>query len=243
MRKHIVVRLAYGAGAGSTAPFGGIVGMNHAQRLKQRIEDEIVSGELALGSRLDENQLAARFGVSRTPIREALLQLAVTGLVQTKPRRGAVVSTPEPHLLLAMFETMAEIEAACGRLAARRSAPEDAAALREALSGCRDAMTIEDAEAYYAENYVFHTVVYRASHNAFLADQALSLHRRLAPFRRLQLRVRQRLPQSLAEHEAIVDAILAGDAAGAAEALRNHVLVQGDRFTDLVAGLRAPDAA
>src|SRR6478609_6914178 len=75
--------------------------MSHAQRLRQRIEDEIVSGELALGSRLDEAQLAARFGVSRTPIREALLQLAVTGLVQTKPRRGAIVSAPEPHLLLA----------------------------------------------------------------------------------------------------------------------------------------------
>jgi DNA-binding GntR family transcriptional regulator len=86
--------------------------MSHAQRLRQRIEDEIVSGELALGSRLDENQLAARFGVSRTPIREALLQLAATGLVQAKPRRGAIVSAPEPHLLLAMFEAMAEIEPA-----------------------------------------------------------------------------------------------------------------------------------
>ncbi|MCJ2085193.1 GntR family transcriptional regulator [Methylobacterium sp. E-005] len=217
--------------------------MSHAQRLKQRIEDEIVSGELALGSRLDENQLAARFGVSRTPIREALLQLAATGLIQTKPRRGAIVSVPEPHLLLAMFETMAEIEAACGRLAARRLTADDAAALQGALSGCRDAMMTEDAEAYYAENYVFHTVVYRASHNDFLADQALSLHRRLAPYRRLQLRVRQRVPQSLAEHEAIVAAILAGDATQAADALRSHVIVQGDRFTDLVAGLRPPSAA
>ena len=217
--------------------------MNHTQRLRQRIEDEIVSGELALGSRLDENQLAARFGVSRTPIREALLQLAVTGLVQTKPRRGAIVSAPEPHLLLAMFETMAEIEAACGRLAARRLVADDAAALRAALDGCRAALATSDTEAYYAENYVFHTVVYRASRNAFLAEQALSLHRRLAPYRRLQLRVRQRLPQSLAEHEAIVAAILAGDEIKAAEALRTHVVVQGDRFTDLVAGLRAPSAA
>jgi len=217
--------------------------MSHAQRLRQRIEDEIVSGELALGSRLDENQLAARFGVSRTPIREALLQLAATGLVQTKPRRGAIVSAPEPHLLLAMFEAMAEIEAACGRLAARRLVPEDAEALQAALAGCKAAMAKADTESYYAENYVFHTVVYRASRNAFLAEQALSLHRRLAPYRRLQLRVRQRLPQSLAEHEAIVAAIVAGNEAGAAEALRSHVIVQGDRFTDLVAGLRASNAA
>jgi DNA-binding GntR family transcriptional regulator len=217
--------------------------MSHAQRLRQRIEDEIVSGELALGSRLDENQLAARFGVSRTPIREALLQLAATGLVQAKPRRGAIVSAPEPHLLLAMFEAMAEMEAACGRLAARRLVPEDAEALQAALAGCKVAMAQEDTESYYAENYVFHTVVYRASRNAFLAEQALSLHRRLAPYRRLQLRVRQRLPQSLAEHEAIVAAIVAGDEIRAAEALRSHVIVQGDRFTDLVAGLWAPNAA
>ncbi|MCJ2053545.1 GntR family transcriptional regulator [Methylobacterium sp. J-070] len=217
--------------------------MSHAQRLRQRIEDEIVSGDLAPGSRLDESQLAARFGVSRTPIREALLQLAATGLVQTKPRRGAIVTASEPHLLLAMFETMAEIEAACGRLAARRLAAADAAALTAALDGCRAALATTDTEAYYAENYVFHAAIYRASHNAFLADQALSLHRRLAPYRRLQLRVRQRLPQSMAEHEGIVAALLAGEETKAADALRSHVLVQGDRFTDLIAGLRAPSAA
>jgi len=204
-------------------------------------DDEIVEGRLALGSRLDDVQLAARFGVSRTPIREALLQLAVSGLVETKPRRGTIVSAPEPHHLIAMFETMAEIEAACGRLAARRLMPEDRAALEAALDAC--AAASDDCETYYAENYVFHGAIYRASHNRFLADQALSLHRRLAPYRRLQLRVRQRLPQSLAEHRGIVEAIMAGDDATAAERLRGHILVQGDRFADLVAGLRPQDAA
>ncbi|MCJ2014137.1 GntR family transcriptional regulator [Methylobacterium sp. J-076] len=215
--------------------------MSRAQDLRQTIEDEIVEGRLALGSRLDEVQLAGRFGVSRTPIREALLQLAVSGLVETKPRRGTIVSAPEPHHLIAMFETMAEIEAACGRLAARRLTGDDRTALETALTAC--AAAAGDCEAYYAENYVFHSLIYRASHNGFLADQALNLHRRLAPYRRLQLRVRQRLPQSLAEHRGIVEAILAGDDAAAAERLRGHVLVQGDRFADLVSGLRAPDAA
>ncbi len=215
--------------------------MSRAQDLRQTIEDEIVEGRLALGARLDEVQLAARFGVSRTPIREALLQLAVSGLVETKPRRGTIVSSPEPHNLVAMFETMAEIEAACGRLAARRLGASDREALEAALAAC--AAASDDCEAYYAENYVFHGLIYRASRNAFLAEQALTLHRRLAPYRRLQLRVRQRLPQSLAEHRAIVEAILVGDDALAAERLRSHVLVQGDRFADLVAGLRAPDAA
>ena len=215
--------------------------MSRTRDLRQVIEDEIVEGHLALGARLDEAQLAARFGVSRTPIREALLQLAVSGLVETKPRRGTLVSAPEPHHLLAMFETMAEIEATCGRLAARRLTPTDGKALEAALTACAAASA--DCEAYYAENYVFHGLIYRATHNGFLADQALTLHRRLAPYRRLQLRVRQRLPQSLAEHRGIVEAILAGDETAAADRLRQHVLVQGDRFADLVAGLRTSDAA
>lgn len=213
--------------------------MNHAQRLKQAIEDEIVEGRLALGARLDEVQLADRFGVSRTPIREALIQLAMTGLVETKPRRGTIVSAPEPQHLLAMFETMAEFEAACGRLAARRLVPEDEAALKAALSGCRLAAEDEDPERYYQENYVFHAVVYRACRNPFLCEQVRTLHRRLAPYRRLQLRARHRLGQSLAEHTAIVEAIVAGDETRAAEALRAHVVVQGDRFADLVANLRS----
>uniref|UniRef100_UPI0030134F07 GntR family transcriptional regulator n=1 Tax=Methylobacterium nigriterrae TaxID=3127512 RepID=UPI0030134F07 len=75
--------------------------MSQTQRLRQAIEDEIVDGRLAIGSRLDEVQLAERFGVSRTPIREALIQLAMTGLVEAKPRKGAIVSAPEPQHLLA----------------------------------------------------------------------------------------------------------------------------------------------
>ena len=212
--------------------------MSQAQRLRQTIEDEIVSGHLSVGSRLDEAQLAERFGVSRTPIREALLQLAVTGLVEAKPRKGTIVSAPEPQHLLAMFETMAEIEAACGRFAARRIVPADESALDAALSACASAAQAGDFEGYYQENYVFHSVVYRACHNGFLCEQARLLHRRLAPYRRLQLRARQRLGQSLAEHAGIVAAIRAGDEAEAGERLRAHVVVQGDRFADLVASLR-----
>lgn len=217
--------------------------MNQAQRLKQTIEDEIVAGTLPLGARLDEVQLAERFGVSRTPIREAIIQLTMTGLIETKPRKGATVSTPEPQHLQAMFEAMAEIEAACGRLAARRLIPEDEAALQEALAACKRAADAGDSEAYYQENYIFHTVIYRACRNSFLEEQSRQLSRRLAPFRRLQLRVRQRLAQSFAEHAAIVEAIISGNEVRAADTLRNHVVVQGDRFSDLVASMRSINAA
>lgn len=177
--------------------------------------------------------------MSRTPIREALLQLAMTGLVEIKARRGAIVSAPDPQDLIAMFETMAEIEASCGRFAARRLIPQDEADLKAALAACAASAEANDPEGYYRENYVFHTVIDRACRNAFLSEQARLLHRRLAPFRRLQLRARHRLGQSLAEHEAIVAAVVDGHEARAAEALRLHVVVQGDRFSDLVANLRA----
>ena len=217
--------------------------MSRSRSLRQTIETEIVDGRLALGARLDETELAERFGVSRTPIREALLQLAMTGLVEIKPRRGAIVSAPDSQLLIAMFETMAELEASCGRLAARRLVPDDEAALKAALAACAAAAATEDPEAYYQENYVFHTVIYRACRNGFLCEQARLLHRRLAPYRRLQLRARHRLAQSLAEHQAVVAAIVAGDEATASELLRTHVIVQGDRFSDLVATLRSIDSA
>lgn len=212
---------------------------SRATRLRDEIEDQIATGELRPGDRLDEVSLAQRFGVSRTPIREALQQLAAAGLVQIRPHRGALVSAPDAKRLLEMFEVMAELEAMCARLAARRAQPEDEIALRETLAACARAAEAGDSDAYYYENERFHRAIYAASHNGFLADQALALAKRLAPFRRLQLRVRNRTSASLAEHERVVAAILSGHGEQAAEELRGHVTVQGERFHDLMASMEA----
>ncbi|MCB1520904.1 MAG: GntR family transcriptional regulator [Hyphomicrobiaceae bacterium] len=201
------------------------------------LEDDIATGRLAPGARLDEISLAERFGVSRTPIREALQQLAAAGLVELRPYRGAVVSSPDPRRLMEMFEVMAELEAMCGRLAARRLISEREAELNASLAACDRAAAAGDPDGYYLENERFHGVIYAASGNTFLAEQALLLHRRLAPFRRLQLRVRHRLQSSQREHAAIVGAIAAGDEDRAADLLRAHVVVQGERFADLIASL------
>ena len=211
--------------------------VKQATHFRDRIEDEIATGQLRPGERLDETSLAERFGVSRTPIREALQQLAAGGMVEIRPNRGAIVSAPDPARLMEMFDVMAELEAMCGRLAARRLLVEDEELLTLTLSACRTAMDAGDPDAYYYENERFHRAIYAASGNRFLADQALSLHKRLAPFRRLQLRVRNRLKTSQREHEEILAAILGGDAGAAAEHLRAHVAIQGERFGDLVASL------
>lgn len=212
--------------------------MNRAsERLREAIEEEIATGRLLPGAHLDELELAARFGVSRTPVREALSLLVGEGLVENRPRRGAVVAQLTPHRLIEMFEVMAELEAMCARLAARRMSDEDLATLESAHEACRGAATARDSDAYFYANERFHYALYRAGHNAFLFEQCASLQRKLRPYRRLQLRVRNRLQKSFDEHQGILDALKKGDAEAAVDSVRSHVIVQGERFADLVASL------
>lgn len=183
--------------------------------------------------------MAEQFGVSRTPLREAFQRLALSGLVELIPRRGAFVRQPGPIELMEMFEVMSELEAICGRLAARRITEEALAELRDANSKCKAAVAANDTDRYYTENERFHRVIYRQSGNGFLEQEAAKLHKRLKPFRRQQLRFRGRMGQSMAEHEAIVAALSAGDSDRAGQVLRDHVAVQGEKFHHLMASLKS----
>ena len=205
--------------------------------LRDLIEDEIVTGRLTPGERLDEVTLSNRYGVSRTPVRQALHQLSALGLVDVRPRRGATVSAPEIPTVLQLFEVMAEHEAMSGRLGARCLSRAEETAIAEALNGCRSAALNGDSDAYYYQNEGFHQAIYNASGNSFLVEQVKNLQRRMAPFRRVQLRVRDRLTTSLREHEGIVEAIFAGDGDKASRLLREHITIQGERFSDLLASL------
>jgi DNA-binding GntR family transcriptional regulator len=214
-----------------------------SEELREAIEEKIVFGAWPPGMRLDEAELAGQFGVSRTPLREALIQLASLGIVEIRPHRGAVVASLEPQRLVEMFEVMAELEAMCARLASRRITPEELARLRAAHHECSEQAQHAEENAYYYANERFHAIIYEASHNTYLAEQAAQLHRRLRVYRRLQLRARGRLASSFDEHAGVVEAIASGDAERAAARLRDHVQVQGDRFTDLLASLQWRAAA
>lgn len=208
-------------------------------RIADDLEELIVVGELGDGARLDEISLARKFGVSRTPVREALQRLVSSGLAQQIPRRGVFVQQPGPVELIEMFETMAELEGVCARLAALRISKAGLDDLAEANRRCQDAIVIEDTDGYYRENERFHQIIYHQTGNPFLEKQTLALQRRLKPYRRMQLRLRGRMAQSMAEHEAIVAALQAGESDRAATALRSHVAVQGEKVHHLLAGLRA----
>lgn len=218
-------------------------GRSNAQRLRDALEDDIINGRLRPGDRLDPERLSARFGVSRTPVREAIQQLTASGLVRVAPKRGTFVTEIGLPQLIEMFEVMAELEGMCGRLAARRVDARAAASLRDALGRCRDAAARGDSDDYYYENEHFHHCIYAAAGNGFLAAEVQRLHARLKPYRRLQLRVHRRMRSSVEEHEAIAEAILDGDAAQAERRLKDHILVQGERFSDLVASVQATAGA
>ncbi|MBZ7924814.1 GntR family transcriptional regulator [Ensifer adhaerens] len=210
---------------------------NVVQRLRDEIEDAILSNEFAPAERLDEMALAKRFGVSRTPVREALMQLNAIGLVEIRPRRGAIVVDPGPSRIYEMFEVMAELEGLAGSLAARRLTDPARAAILAAHDKCERSANAGDSDAYYYDNEQFHKAIYTASQSGYLLEQCTALRRRLRPYRRLQLRVRNRIPTSFSEHRAIVDSILAGDADKARILLQEHVAIQGVRFSDLVASM------
>ncbi len=209
--------------------------VSQAQKLRDALEEDIVNGALKPGDRLDEAALAERFEVSRTPLREAFKALAGSGLVETVPNRGTFVANVGLPQLIEMFEVMAELEGMCARLAARRISESESHELQSLLESCAAAEEGGDPDAYYYENQRFHDCIYRASHNAFLTQQTRQLQTRLKPYRRLQLRVRNRAARSLEEHRRIVDAILAGDGKAAEHHIKDHVQIQGERFTDFVA--------
>ncbi|MGO2261816.1 GntR family transcriptional regulator [Halomonas sp.] len=188
------------------------------------LADEVISGEIAPGTKLDARVIAERFTVSRTPVREMFGHLAAMGLVEKRPNRGVTVANITDELLMAMYEAMSELEAACARLCALRMTLEERQALqrlhKEALRVVRDGTTSD----YEAFNHEFHTHLYEGSHSSYLRDLALATRSRLKPFRKAQFRMPQRPSLSWQEHDAIVASILEGDGEAAARATRSHVM-------------------
>ena len=203
-------------------------------KIRDSLEQRIVEGDLGNGKRLDETELSSFYGVSRTPVREALQRLAESGLAEHLPRRGTFVRSPSLSQLVEMFEVMAELECMAIRLAARRATSNDIDALEKDNETCRAAVAANDTKKYYEINARLHGRIYQMSGNSFLANEARRLHDRLRPFRRLQLRVRGRMEESMAEHDIILAALRDGDADRAMETMKKHITIVGVRFNDLV---------
>ena len=171
-------------------------------------------------------------------MREALRQLATSGLIDLRPRRGALVASVTQDELETMFVAMAEMEAACARLAAIRMTPLERRRLQSLQETMAALVRSGDPDAYADANQAFHLAIYAGAHNSVVTDFTAGLRRRLAPFRRAQFRTLGRLPRSWEEHDAVVQAILSGDAPGAHAAMLHHVSLVEDAFDEFAGGKR-----
>ena len=196
-----------------------------SQQVAAALTVDIVSGSIRPGTRLDENSIARRFKVSRTPVRDALRWLAASGLVQFAPRRGCAVMPVERAKVQDAYEAFGEIEALCARLCALRAGLTE----RERLSTIHDegqlAATRGDIERYNDINERFHAVIYAGTRNETLEKIAVDLRRQVAQFwSRAFYRKKnsQSLKSSQSEHKALLDAILSRDATAANAAMARH---------------------
>jgi DNA-binding GntR family transcriptional regulator len=211
--------------------------MTRAEELRLQLADDIVRGALLPGAPLDEMALAQRFGVSRTPVREAIRQLAASGLVEARAHRAAVVAQPGAEHLLGMFEAMAELEALCAGLAAERMTRVERQALESAHEGMRALVQTGDPARFNAANETFHGTIYAGAHNAHLAEITLATRARVQPFRRAQFRNLGRLAKSHAEHERVVIAIQRGERERAADAMHAHITTVREEYELYVSDL------
>lgn len=198
--------------------------VTRTEELRLQIAEDITSGRLAPGTALEEVEIAKRYGVSRTPVREALRNLAATGLVEARPHRSALVAQPSMERLRGMFDVMAQLEAMCAALAAVHATPLERAALVQLHEELAAAIHAGDEEPCNAFDERFHATVNAGCHNEYLAELATATRVRLRPFLRAKYRSLERLAESYREHDRVLTAILRGDRAEAEAAMRAHVL-------------------
>lgn len=186
----------------------------------EMILEAIDLGVYGPGDRLVESELADRFGVSRTPIREALQRLETQSML-TRTGRSLIVASLDHSQLAELYVVRAELEALAARLAAQHASPEEIRVLYAMVA--EDMRLVDDPSKLSRANRRFHKQLHLASHNRYLIAQLDLVHRSMALLATTSLAADGRGEMALNEHSAIVSAIDAGDGDGASEALREHL--------------------
>jgi len=208
-----------------------------ASDIRATLEAEIEQGTLAPGMPIDERALAARFNVSRTPVREALQHLAARELVTISPRQGIEVARLSIAKVRAMLEYIGELEALCARFAARRAGDGLRESLDSVLLDCQQAAVAGDTGAYARANCAFHELIYEGSRNLYLAEQIRTARRRSQRYRVADLKSRHQIARSLQEHFEIARAIQTGNEEKAADAMLRHVPAGTTGFSEFLAAV------
>jgi DNA-binding GntR family transcriptional regulator len=194
------------------------------QEVAERLRSRIFAHDLAPGAWIDEQALAESFGISRTPMREALKVLAAEGLVTLKPRRGCYVTEVTERDLDEIFPVLALLEGRCAHEAAQKARGADLKRLESLHEKLERAGAAGDVEAYFQANQDFHLALQELAGNRWLMQAIEDMRKVLKLIRRHSLLREGRIEESLAEHRAIMAGIRAGDPEAAEQAMRRHLM-------------------
>ena len=192
-------------------------------RIEAALLEDISAGVLAPGTRLDEVKLTERFGVSRTPVREALTRLTAQGILIPGEKRGVQVAEYSRKELAQMFESMHEIETACARIASQRLTLLSRAEIENAQAACVAAADKGELVEYLRANEGFHSAIYRATGNPYMAQVASDFRRRTGPFRAKKFASKADMVASAQSHRDLINDIFSEDSRAASEGMRAHM--------------------
>ena len=205
--------------------------------LLSEIEKLIVNGSMVPGQRLDEMVLAKKYGVSRTPVREAIRALIAIGLVQNTGKQGSQVAKLSISMLIEMFELMAVLEGMCAQLAARRATKNELFKMQKTHELLEKTFEKGTHKEFYNVNLQFHDLLYNASHTQYLAEETLRLRRRLSPYRMRVTFQPGRMNSTLEEHNKILIAIKKGESELAKNEAISHLRLIGNDLEDFIASV------
>lgn len=202
---------------------GGINTETLAGRVRDYLRTEIMEDRIPMGQRLREADLAAMFGISRAPVRDALRELAAEGWVTIVPRHGAVVTTVSREEFLEAYQIREALEGLAVRLAVPRLTAEDLATLRELNQEMKQLIEKKDIEAYFKVNLQFHRVFVERSGNGRLVELYDQLMAQIHRIRPASVLLRGGMESSTAEHEALLAAVEQGEPDKAAALMMRHI--------------------
>ncbi len=194
-----------------------------SEKIRAEIERAIREATLLPGDPIDEEKLAQRHKVSRTPIREALIQLEAQGMVTSMPRSGMVVAKMDLQQLLTLWELLAELEGVAARLACQRISAKDLDELVRHHEASAAVAGANDVAGWQDSNLKFHELIYRATRNAYLRQEVLRIRTRTGYYRRHAYAALGQIRNSYAQHHVIVEAFRAHECLAAGTAMVEHM--------------------
>lgn len=210
-----------------------------SDKIRMEIENAIREGTLLPGDSIDEDELARQYEVSRTPVREAMIQLQAQGMLTSLPRGGMIVAKMDLQQLLSLWELLAELEGVAVRLACQRMTADELYAIVQHHQQSAKVAEADDVAGWQESNLRFHELIYRASHNPYLRQEVLRIRTRTGYYRRHAFAALGQIKASFEQHRLVVEALQKADPEAASAAMVSHMRPASDAkgLTDFIVNL------